>query len=74
MIAKNQYHKNELSYWKHHKKVFNLISSKFFHNNIYETFNEYVFHMVMCFLQAWKNSRQNLEGHLLWNLDQMELR
>jgi len=54
--------------------VFNLISQKYFNSNIYETFNEYVFHMVMSFLHAWKNSTPNLQVHLTWNLEQLEAR
>lgn len=73
-IAKNAYQKTELQYWKHHQKVFKLISQKFFNNNMYDTFNEYVYHMVLSFCLAWRDSMAKVNSHLQWNLEQNDLR
>jgi hypothetical protein len=67
-------HKNENQYWRHHRKVFTLVCQKFFNGNIYEAYNEYIYHMMMCFLFAWRNSAVNLTAHLNWNRDQLDLR
>lgn len=66
--------KNETLYWRHHRKVFNLVCDKFFNGNVYETFNEYVYHMAMCFFFSWRNSPVHLLAHLSWNRDQLETR
>ena len=41
---------------------------------IYETFNEYVYHMIMNFLFGWRNSVTKLQEHLEFNLEQLEKR
>ena len=63
--------RNELRYWRHHQKIFNLICEKYFNNNVYETFNEYIFHMIMNFQYAWKNSTEKMQSHLEWNNEQL---
>jgi len=66
--------KNENLYWRHQRKVFTLVCQKFFNGNIYEAFNEYIYHFMMCFLFAWRNSAVHLTAHLSWNRDQLDLR
>ena len=66
--------KNETLYWRHHRKVFALVCQKFFNGNVYETYNEYIFHMVMCFLFAWRNAAVHLTAHLNWNKEQLDTR
>lgn len=73
-VAKNPLQKKELQYWKHHQKVFKLIGQKFFNNNMYDTFNEYVYHMVLTFCLAWRGSIAQARSQLQWNLAQNELR
>ena len=58
--------RNELRYWRHHQKVFGIVCEKYFSNNVYETFCEYFFHMIMNFQYAWKNSTEKMQGHLEW--------
>lgn len=71
---KNIEHKNVLNYWKHQQKVFKLIAQKYFRNNVYDTFNEYVYHMVMNFTFAWKYSLEKMNSQFTWNMDMFEKR
>lgn len=73
-VARNPYEKKEQQFWKHHKKVFRLVGQKYFASNIYDTFNEYMYHMVLTFCLAWRDSMSKVETHLQWNLNQNELR
>ena len=70
--ATNKFAQHELSYWKHHRKVFFLICEKYFDNDVYETFQEYVYHMLLSFLFAWRFSAKNLDDMLQWNIDKYE--
>ena len=70
--ATNKFAHHELSYWKHHRKVFFLICEKYFDNDVYETFHEYVYHMLMSFLFAWRFSEKKLYEGLKWNIDNYE--
>lgn len=61
-----------LNYWKHQRKVFKLVAQKYFNNNVYDTYNEYVFHLMMNFTFAWKNSIDKMTTQLTWNMEQLE--
>ena len=68
----NIYQKKEQQYWRHQQKVFRLIAQRYFNNNMYDTFNEYVYHMIMNFVLAWRESIERCETHLQWNIQQLE--
>ena len=63
-VAKDKNHKNELKYWRHHQKIFELIALNFFDNNLYEALSEYFYHFVMSFCVAWKQGTNGLMTHL----------
>lgn len=49
--------------------VFKLIAEKYFNNNYYQTFNEYVFHVIMNFAFAWRNNLDKMASQLTWNME-----
>lgn len=53
-VTATQTEKEETKYWKHHQKIFELISLNYFGNNYYKCFSEYFYHLLMNFCIAWK--------------------
>jgi len=63
----NKYTRAELKTLQKDQETFRSVCIDFFDSNVYECLNEFIFHMMMNFLMAWKHGITKMLSHYKWN-------
>lgn len=61
----------DLRYWRSNQKEFDKICMSCFNSNVYETFMEYVFHMLMNFVLMWRFGEVEMHQNYLKNKEKL---
>ena len=56
-----------MKFWQHHQQTFMNLCQKYFFNNAYLAFNEYVYHFLLTFLTAWRGGLERMRENFTWN-------